>query len=102
MSNEEQPLSAWRQCKAIQEALSPEPLSVEETKQKLRAALLAQLAATGEHGASMVARLANTDGPIPMEASDMEALEAMKQRIAEKTGIKDIDGHTAISISLLE
>ena len=32
----------------------------------------------------------------------MEALEAMRQRIAEKTGIKDIDGHTAISISLLE
>jgi hypothetical protein len=102
MSNEEQPLSAWQQCKAIQEALSPEPLSVEETKQKLRAALLAQLAATGEHGAHMVARLANTNGPIPMEAGDIEALEVMRQRIAEKTGIKDIDGRFAIDISLLE
>jgi hypothetical protein len=102
MSNEEEPLSAWQQCKKIQESLSPKPLSTEETKQKLRGILLAQLAATGEHGAAMAARLANASGPIPMEAGDMEALEAMRQRIAEKTGIKDIDGHTAISISLLE
>jgi hypothetical protein len=102
MSNEEQPLSAWQQCKAIQESLSPKPLSAEEAERKVRSVLLTQLAATGEHGAAMAARLANASGPIPMDAGDMEALEAMKQRIAEKTGIKDIDGHTAISISLLE
>jgi hypothetical protein len=100
--SDENPLSTWQECKAIQEALSPKPLSAEEAKQKVRGVLLAQLAATGEHGTAMAARLANTDGPIQMELGDMEALEAMKQRIAEKTGIKDIDGHTAISISLLE
>jgi hypothetical protein len=102
MSNEEQPLSAWQQCKAIQESLSPKPLSAEESGRKVRSVLLAQLAATGEHGAQMVARLANTNGPIPVEAGDIEALEVMRRRIAEKTGIKDIDGRTAISISLLE
>jgi len=99
--SDEKPLSTWQQCKAIQESLSPKPLSTEAAR-KVRSVLLAQLAATGEQGAAMAARLANTDGPIPMEAGDMEALEAFRKRIAEKTGITDIDGHTAISISLLE
>jgi hypothetical protein len=62
MSTEEP--TVWQQCKAISEALAPRPEDPQETVRRLRAALLAQLAAGSEKGAKLAARLANADGPI--------------------------------------
>jgi hypothetical protein len=58
--------TVWQQCKAISEALAPRPRpeDPQETVRRLRAALLAQLAAGSEKGAKLAARLANADGPI--------------------------------------
>jgi hypothetical protein len=80
--SDETPLSTWKQCKQISEALAPPP-DPDEAGAKVREALLAQLAATGERGAALAARFAATYGPIEAEPADMEAFEAMGKRIAD-------------------
>jgi hypothetical protein len=79
MSNEK-PLTSWQQCKAISEALAPTPEDPRETVRRLRAALMAQLAAMGEKGAALAARFADTDGPIQIEDGDVppELLEMLR------------------------
>jgi hypothetical protein len=83
MSNEK-PLTTWQQCKAIAEALAPRPTpeDPQQTVRRLRAALLAQLAAMGEKGAALAARLADADGgPIQVEDGDVppELLEMLER-----------------------
>jgi hypothetical protein len=68
---DEKPFSAWQHCKAIQEALSPKPLSAEEAEQRVRGAVLTQLAATGPKGAELAQRLRDADGgPITVDISE--------------------------------
>jgi hypothetical protein len=103
MTNE--PRRPWRECKQIAEALSHRTTSG-DARQQVRGSLLECLAATGERGAALAAKLANTDGPIPMEPGEMEVLELMKEamtkRIAEKAGIAIADGHFSYDASLLK
>jgi hypothetical protein len=70
MSNEK-PMTAWQECKAISEDLVPAPEPPEQTEQRLRATLLAQLAALGEKGAALASRLATADGPVSISTEDM-------------------------------
>ena len=96
MADNEQPHTPWRECKAIAEALTPKSqLIVEQVKDRLRSALLAQLAAIGPEGAAIAARLANRDGPIEGQPGDLEVFEQLKQRMAASVGS---DGQAAIAI----
>jgi hypothetical protein len=67
MSEEQKPMTKWQECKAIIEALAPTPPpeDPEEVIRKLYAYMLAQLAARGEKGATLAARVAEANfGPI--------------------------------------
>jgi hypothetical protein len=99
MPDNEQPLTAWQQCKQISEALSPkaEPENVEQAKNRLRAVLLAQLTALGPEGADLATRLADTDSPIEAKESDLAVFEQLKARMAASVGS---DGQAAIAIDL--
>jgi hypothetical protein len=94
-------LSTWQQCKSIQETLT-DGNDANAAAQRVRNALLEQLASTGERGVVLAAKLSRTNGPIPMEEGDMEVLELMKQRMADKAGIKNVDGHLSIDAPLLK
>jgi hypothetical protein len=87
MPDNEQPLTPWKQCKQIAESLSatPKSLNEEQVKDKLRAAILAQLAATGKNGAALAARLAHADGPIEAQPCDLEVWEQL--RLAHGNGL---------------
>jgi hypothetical protein len=63
--------TVWQQCKSIAEALAPTPEPPEQAAQRVRATLLAQLAAGSEKGAALAARLADTDGPIEVSPEDL-------------------------------
>jgi hypothetical protein len=93
-------LSKWQQCKSIQEILSGGN-DANAAAQRLRNALLEQLASTGERGVVLAARLSRTNGPIPLEAGDADVLEALKQQMAGKRGITVADGHFAVSPDFL-
>jgi hypothetical protein len=79
MSNQE-PMTAWQQCRAITEA-AMEPEDHELNAQRARAMLLAQVAAMGDNGAALAARLADANGPIEVNDSDIPP-ELMKQMLA--------------------
>jgi hypothetical protein len=66
MSEEQKPMTKWQECKAIVEALAPAPPPDPEGDiLKLRAAMLAQIAARGEKGAALAVRVAEANfGPI--------------------------------------
>jgi hypothetical protein len=65
MSEEQKPMTKWQECKAIVEALAPTPPPDPEGDiRKLYAYMLAQLAARGEKGAALAARVAEANGPL--------------------------------------
>jgi hypothetical protein len=66
----EQPLSVWQQCRSIAET-AMRPDDHEQNVQRVRSALLAQLAALGDKGAALAARLADSDGPIEVSSEDI-------------------------------
>ena len=94
-------LSTWQQCKSIQETLT-DGNDDNAAAQRVRNALLEQLASTGQRGVVLAAKFSRTNGPIPMGEGDLEVLELMKQRMAEKAGIKNVDGHLSIDTGLLK
>jgi hypothetical protein len=94
-------LSTWQQCKSIQEVLT-HGNDDNAAAQRVRNALLQQLASTGQRGVVLAAKFSRTNGPIPMEEGDMEVLELMKQRMADKAGIQNVDGHLSIDASPLK
>jgi hypothetical protein len=106
---DEKPLSTWRECKAISEALGAKPLSPEEVAQKQHDAVLEQLAhlaATGPKGAELAQRLRDANGaPIEAQPGDIEAFEElrrqMRKAVAEKLGLEDIQGDFALSPDLM-
>jgi hypothetical protein len=83
---DEKELSTWQHCKQIAEFLATGS-DANAAAQRVRNALLEQLASTGERGVVLAAKLSRTNGPIPMEDGDMAVLEAMKQRVAGEAGI---------------
>src|SRR5258708_1380533 len=97
-------LSTWHQCKEIAQALNPGTDPSEVAAQRVRSTLLKVLASTGQRGVVLAAKLSRTNGPIPMEAGDMEVFEAlekeMKQRIEKKTGLRLSEGQFSFDASL--
>ena len=89
-----QPLSTWQQCKAIAEILATGN-DTNAARQRVRNAVLDQLAATGGRGVVLAAKLSRTDGPVPMEPGDAEVLEAMQRH-----GVVVSDGEFALEASL--
>jgi hypothetical protein len=81
MSEEQKPMTKWQECKAIVEALAPTPPpeDPELVVRKLRATLLAQIAAGSEKGAALAARLADANGPI--EVADEDCPEELMQQL---------------------
>jgi hypothetical protein len=78
---DEKELSTWQKCKQIQEVLTDGNDS-NAAAQRERNAALEQLAATGERGAVLAAKLSRTDQPIAMEPGDADLLAAVKDGIA--------------------
>jgi hypothetical protein len=103
---DEKPASTWQECKQIA-ALSPAPADPEETQKLMTELVYGMLAASSPKGAEIAQRMRNANGgPIEGEPGDLEAIQAMGEavtkRIAEKTGLKDLDVQTAMSVSLLK
>lgn len=104
---DEKTVSTWQECKRIAEALGPTPTDPDEARKRGMELICSMLAASSAKGADMAQRLRDADGgPIQGQPGDMEAIEAMgqalKQRIAEKTGVNIADGQCAVSVSLLK
>jgi hypothetical protein len=59
--SDQQPMTPWKQCKTIAEALSPNKWEQHEARMMF-ARLLAQIAEGGEKGAKLAARLAEAKG----------------------------------------
>lgn len=97
----EERLSTWQHCKQVAEIISYGN-DANAAAQRVRSALLEHLASTGERGVILAAKLSRTNGPIPMEAGDAEALEALRQRMTGETGITCRDGHVSLDASLLK
>jgi hypothetical protein len=96
----DEPRKPWRECKAIAQALYPksQAQNVEQVKDKLQAAILAQLASLGPDGASLAGRLANAPVgcPINGQPGDLQVLEQLNER---RTAM-GIDGQTAVALDL--
>ncbi|HSS99369.1 MAG TPA: hypothetical protein VLK33_20180 [Terriglobales bacterium] len=103
---DEKPPTTWQQCKEIAESLNPAPADPDEAQRLATELIYGMLAASSPKGAEIAQRMRDAKGgPIEGQPGDMEAIvamgEALKQRIAEKTGAKDVDSNTAMSVSLL-
>jgi hypothetical protein len=78
--SKEGPMTTWQQCRAIA-AAAMQPEDHEQTAQRTRAKLLAQIAAGSEKGAKLAARLANADGPI--QVSDDELPDELRKMFTQ-------------------
>jgi len=72
---DEQPFSTWQQCKQVAEILATGNDN-NAAAQRERTAMLDRLAATGERGVVLAAKLSRTRA-IPLEPGDAELLEAV-------------------------
>jgi hypothetical protein len=94
-------LSTWQHCKQVAEIISYGN-DANAAAQRVRNALLRQLASTGGRGVVLAAKLGRTNGPLPLEEGDAEVLEALRQRVAGKTGIVVADNSFSYDASLLK
>jgi hypothetical protein len=68
--SDQKPMTPWKQCKTIAEALSPNKWEQHEAQMMFNR-LLAQIAEGGEKGAALAARLAEAKGPIEVAFEDI-------------------------------